>query len=60
MNRFEQAVSDRVTWGANPAVIEGRRACSPSLEVEEVDPAEAITPAPVREIHGEQLAKLEA
>jgi hypothetical protein len=31
-----------------------------SLVVEEVDPAEAITPARVREIHREQLAKLEA
>jgi hypothetical protein len=31
-----------------------------SLEVERVDPAEAITPARVREIHREQLAQLEA
>jgi hypothetical protein len=31
-----------------------------SLEIEEVDPAEAITPARVREIHRELLAKLEA
>jgi hypothetical protein len=31
-----------------------------SLQVEEVDRAEAITPARVREIHREQLAKLEA
>ena len=31
-----------------------------SLEIEEVDPGEAITPARVREIHREQLAKLEA
>jgi hypothetical protein len=31
-----------------------------SLRIEEVDPAEAITPARVREIHREQLAKLEA
>jgi len=31
-----------------------------STQVEEVDPAEAITPARVREIHREQLAKLEA
>jgi hypothetical protein len=31
-----------------------------SLQIEEVDPAEAITPARVREIHREQLAKLEA
>jgi hypothetical protein len=31
-----------------------------SLEVEEVDPGEAITPARVREIHREQLGKLEA
>ena len=31
-----------------------------SLEIEEVDPSEAITPARVREIHREQLAKLEA
>lgn len=31
-----------------------------SLETEEVDPAEAITPERVREIHREQLAKLEA
>jgi hypothetical protein len=31
-----------------------------SMRVEEVDPAEAITPARVREIHREQLAKLEA
>jgi hypothetical protein len=31
-----------------------------SMQVEEVDPAEAITPARVREIHREQLAKLEA
>lgn len=30
-----------------------------SLQVEEVDPAEAITPARVAEIHREQLAKLE-
>jgi hypothetical protein len=30
------------------------------LEIEEVDPAEAITPVRVREIHREQLAKLEA
>ena len=33
---------------------------STSLQVEEVDPSEAITPARVREIHLEQLAKLEA
>jgi hypothetical protein len=31
-----------------------------SLEIEEVDPSEAITPARVREIHREQLGKLEA
>jgi hypothetical protein len=31
-----------------------------SLRIEEVDPAEAITPVRVREIHREQLAKLEA
>ena len=31
-----------------------------SLVIEEVAPAEAITPARVREIHREQLAKLEA
>jgi hypothetical protein len=31
-----------------------------SLRIEEVSPAEAITPARVREIHREQLAKLEA
>jgi hypothetical protein len=31
-----------------------------SLQVEEVDPTEAITPARVREIHREQLAALEA
>jgi hypothetical protein len=31
-----------------------------SLEVEEVDPAEAITPARVREVHREQLGRLEA
>jgi hypothetical protein len=31
-----------------------------SLRIEEVDPDEAITPARVREIHREQLAKLEA
>ena len=31
-----------------------------SLAIEEVDPAEAITPARVREIHRDQLAKLEA
>jgi len=31
-----------------------------SLEIEEVDPAEAITPARVREIHRELLEKLEA
>jgi hypothetical protein len=31
-----------------------------SLQMEEVDPGEAITPARVREIHREQLAKLEA
>jgi hypothetical protein len=31
-----------------------------SLQIEEVDPAEAITPARVREIHRELLAKLEA
>jgi hypothetical protein len=31
-----------------------------SLAIEEVDPAEAITPARVREIHRELLAKLEA
>ena len=31
-----------------------------SLEIEEVSPDEAITPARVREIHREQLAKLEA
>jgi hypothetical protein len=28
--------------------------------IEEIDPAEAITPERVREIHREQLAKLEA
>ena len=31
-----------------------------SLEIEVVDPDEAITPARVREIHREQLATLEA
>jgi hypothetical protein len=31
-----------------------------SLQIDEVDPSEAITPARVREIHLEQLAKLEA
>lgn len=31
-----------------------------SLTIEEVNPADAITPARVREIHREQLAKLEA
>lgn len=31
-----------------------------SLKIEEIDPAEAITPARVREIHREQLAKLYA
>jgi hypothetical protein len=31
-----------------------------SLQIEEVDPAEAMTPARVREIHREQLAALEA
>lgn len=31
-----------------------------SLAIEEIDPADAITPARVREIHKEQLAKLEA
>jgi hypothetical protein len=31
-----------------------------SLAIEEVDPAEAITPARVREIHRQQLAQLEA
>lgn len=31
-----------------------------SLKIEEIDPAEAITPARVRAIHKEQLAKLEA
>ena len=31
-----------------------------SLHIEEVDPLEAITPARVREIHQEQLSKLEA
>jgi hypothetical protein len=31
-----------------------------SLQIEKVDPAESITPARVREIHREQLAKLEA
>jgi hypothetical protein len=31
-----------------------------SLKVEEVDPKDAITPARVRAIHREQLAKLEA
>lgn len=31
-----------------------------SLKIEEVDPSEAITPARVREIHRELLAKLEA
>jgi hypothetical protein len=31
-----------------------------SLQIEEVDPSEAITPARVREIHREQLAALEA
>jgi hypothetical protein len=31
-----------------------------SLRIEEVDESEAITPARVREIHREQLAKLEA
>ena len=31
-----------------------------SLKIEEVDPSEAITPVRVREIHREQLAKLEA
>ena len=31
-----------------------------SLKIEEIDPADAITPARVREIHREQLAKLEA
>lgn len=31
-----------------------------SLSIEEIDPADAITPARVREIHREQLAKLDA
>lgn len=31
-----------------------------SLKIEEIDPAEAITPARVRAIHKEQLARLEA
>jgi hypothetical protein len=31
-----------------------------SLEIEEVSDSDAITPSRVREIHGEQLAKLEA
>jgi hypothetical protein len=31
-----------------------------SLKIEEIDPADAITPARVREIHREQLAKLDA
>ena len=31
-----------------------------SLRIEEVDASEAITPARVREIHREQLGKLEA
>ena len=31
-----------------------------SLRIEEVDRSEAITPARVREIHREQLAKLQA
>jgi hypothetical protein len=31
-----------------------------SLAIEEVSPDESITPARVREIHREQLAKLEA
>ena len=31
-----------------------------SLAIEEVDPGDAITPARVREIHREQLTKLEA
>ncbi len=31
-----------------------------SLTIEEIDPAEAITPARVREIHIELLAKIEA
>jgi hypothetical protein len=31
-----------------------------SLQIEEVDPSEAITPARVREIHRELLGKLEA
>jgi hypothetical protein len=31
-----------------------------SLQIEEVNPDEAITPARVREIHREQLGKLEA
>lgn len=31
-----------------------------SLKIEEVDPSEAITPARVREIHREQLARLDA
>jgi hypothetical protein len=30
-----------------------------SLRIEEVDASEAITPARMREIHGEQLGKLE-
>jgi hypothetical protein len=33
---------------------------STSLRIEEVDPGEAITPARVRDIHRERLAKLEA
>jgi hypothetical protein len=89
----------RVTWGANPAVIEGKQGVvafynavgeavlwhsddrlavawpyddrarlagehlyedKTSLEIEEVEPSEAITPARVREIHRELLGKLEA
>ena len=53
----------RVTWGANPAVrLAGEHLYEDktSLEIEEVDPDEAITPVRVREIHREQLAKLEA
>jgi hypothetical protein len=32
---------------------------SDSLRIDEVDASEAITPVRVREIHGEQLGKLE-
>ena len=54
-------IADELTYDGRARLIgENLYEDKTSLEIEEVSPDEAITPARVREIHREQLAKLEA